>query len=100
MDFELTEEEAIQVLQSRGVESTRERIESTIRMAEMAKKAMQNQRSQLIATDHFSDISLPTVSLQDLQFAVPEGIPLKADMYELSQSSLDKIEAHRELREE
>ncbi len=99
-DLELTEEEAIEVLQSRGVEPTRERIESTMRMAEMAKKAMQNQRSQLITTDHFSDISLPTVSAEDLQFAVPEGIPLKADMYEVSKSSLDKIEANRDLREE
>lgn len=98
MDLELTEEGVKEQLRLRGVEPTRERIESTIRMAEMAKKAMQNQRSQLIATDHFSDISLPTVSVQDLQFAVPEGIPLKADMYEVSKSSLDKIEANRDLR--
>jgi len=48
-------------------------------------------------TDHFSDISSPTVSVQDLQFAVPEGISLKEDIYDISQSSLDKIEANRDL---
>lgn len=98
MDFELTEEEAKAALRSRGVEPSKERIELFIRMLGMAKKTMQNQRTQIIATDHFSDISLPPVSAQDLQFAVPEGIPLKEDIYEISPSSLDKIEANRELR--
>lgn len=94
---EFTENEAKAILRSRGVEPTRERIEKIIRMAEMAKKTMQNQRTQLIMTDHFSDISSPTVSVQDLQFAVPEGISLKEDIYDISQSSLDKIEANRDL---
>ena len=92
MDFQLTEEEAKAALRSRGLEPTRERIETFIRMLEMAKKTMKKQRTQIIATDHFSDISLPPVSVQDLQFAVPEGIVLKEDLWEQSQNSLDKLQ--------
>ena len=98
MDFELTEEEAKAALRSRGLEPTREQIETVIRMLRMTKKTMQKQRTQIIATDHFSNISLPPVSAQDLQFAVPEGIPLKEDIYKIRESSLDKTEAGRLIR--
>jgi len=98
-DFVNTEEEAKASLRAHGWEPTRERIENFIQTVEIATNIMKKQRSQLITTHHFTDISLPTVTDKDLEFTVPEGITLKENMYELSQSALDDLEDSQDAME-
>ena len=90
-DFEASDEEAKKLLRSRGLEFTKERIEKFTLLLKIRKINMQNRRTQVITTDHFSAISSPAVSEHDLQFAVPEGIPLKENLYELPQMSIDYL---------
>lgn len=91
IDFELTAEGAKEQLRSMGLEPTKERIEKVTLMLQISKKMMQKLRAQVITTGHFSDISLPAVSAQDVQFSVPEGIPLKEDLYGLSHISIEDL---------
>ncbi len=99
MDFEATEEGAKELARSKGLEPTRERIEKFTLLLKGIKKTRKTQRTQVISTDHFSDISFPTVSGKDLQFAIPEGIPLKEDLYELSQTSIDTLKRFLDAKE-
>ena len=99
MNFEATEEEAKELLRSMGLESTKERIEKFTLLLKISKKKRQNRDTRVIATDHFSDISSPAVSAQDLKFSVPDGIPLKENLYELPHISIDYIKSLLDAKE-
>jgi len=98
--LEATEEEAKASLRYRGLEPTKERIKKYQQTWKLAAKSLGKTSTQITATHHFSHIYFPDINSEDLEFSVPEGIPLKKDLYELSQSTLDKIEATRDLLEE
>ena len=92
LDLELTEEEAKASLRSRGVEPTQERIKSYQRTLKIADKVMRKHQVQIITTERYSNISLPTVRKEDLQYSMPDGTTLKENLFELGKSSLDGLE--------
>ncbi len=100
MDLNTTEEEAKADLRAQGLEPTEERIKNFIRTLEIASKALKKLRSRVITTHHFSKISLPDIRPEDLEFSIPEGMPLKEDLWGLSSVSLDQDEKLLGVKEE
>ncbi len=100
MDLDTTEEEAKADLRAQGLEPTKERIKHFIRTLEISSKALKQLRSRLIATHHFSKISLPDIHSVDLEFSVPDGMPLKVDLWGRSSISLDQDEELLGVKEE
>ena len=100
LDLDTTEEEAKADLRAQGLEPTEERIKNFIRTLEISSKVLKKRRSQVIATHHFSKISLPDIHSEDLEFSIPEGMPLKEDLWGRSSVSLDQDEELLGVKEE
>lgn len=100
LDLDTTEEEAKADLRAQGLEPTEERIQNFIRTLEISSKVLKKRRSQVIATHHFSHISLPDIQPENLEFSIPEGIPLKEDLWGRSSVSLDQDEELLGVKEE
>ena len=78
----MTDKEVEQSLRSLGVEPTEIKKREVKDAFELTSKIRSKNHTQIVATHYFSHISLPVLTSEDLVFAVPEGIPLKEDIYE------------------
>lgn len=97
---ELTDETMEQSFLSMGVEPTEARKQEWKRALKLTSEITRKKYVQTIHTHDFSHISLSPLTPQDFMFVVPEGIPLKENIYELPNSLLDKVENSLEAIEE
>ena len=78
----MTDKEAEKSLRALGVEPTEVRKREEKDAFELISKIKNKHHTRIVATHYFSDISLPSLTAEDFVFAVPEGIPLKENIYE------------------
>lgn len=87
-----SEEEAKASLRAEGLEPTQERIKKFQQGLELGEKILRAQRSQVRTNNFYTQISLPALTARDFHFQVPEGIPLKEELYEPNPKRFHKLE--------